>query len=275
MTYSSITLPQQRLGIIDDLPNDDYHRGPGVSSSELKTVLKSPAHYKYASENPRPQTPQMALGTAAHALILEPDKTPVVCEPEVNKRTNAGKAELAAFHEEHAGKIICSKEQYDHAIGMRDSVLMHPSASVLFAAGKAEQSHFWLDEITGELCKKRDDWYNTDHEVIVDLKTTSDASREAFLRAVVNFRYDLQEAYYREGSRQTDTPVQEFIFVVVENTPPYAVAIYTLPEELKHKGDIMWRRALDTLHECKITDTWPGYPTEIQVLDCPKWALNV
>jgi len=262
-------------GIYPNIPNDEYHAGPGISSSELKTVLKSPAHYRYASDNPRPQTPAMATGTAAHALILEPDGPPVLPEPEVNKRTKDGKAELAQFHTDNPDAIICSPEQYTHVIGMRDAVLMHPTAAVLFAAGRAETSHYWIDEATGELCKIRTDWYNDDMELIVDLKTAADASRDGFLRACVNFRYDLSAAYYTEGARQTDTPVQEFIFVVVENTPPYAVAVYTLPEELKNKGNITWRRALDTLHACKESNSWPGHPEEIQLLDAPKWALNV
>lgn len=262
-------------GIYPDIPNDDYHVGPGISSSELKIVTKSPAHYKYASENPRPQTPAMALGTAVHAMILEPDKVPVVAEPEVNRRTKAGKAELAEFHVEHAGSIICSPEQYTHAIGMRNSVMAHPMASLLFTSGIAERSHYWIDEDTGELCKCRTDWYNTDHELIVDLKTTADASEDPFLRAAVNFGYELSAAYYLEGAKQTDTPAKEFIFVVVENTPPYAVAVYVMPETQKYKGYILWRRALDTLHQCRISDTWPGYPEGIQVLNVPKWALKV
>ncbi len=67
-------------GIYPNIENEAYHRGPGISSSELKTIIKSPMHYKYLSENPRPQTANMALGTAAHALILEPNGPPVVSE---------------------------------------------------------------------------------------------------------------------------------------------------------------------------------------------------
>lgn len=262
-------------GIYKDLKNDIYHKSEGISSSELKLIMRSPAHYKYASDNPKPQTPQMALGSAVHALVLEPDKTPVVQEPEVNKRTKDGRAELERFHMEHAESIICSPDQYNIAIAMRDSLLSHPTASVLFASGAAEQSHFWIDEDTGLLCKVRPDFYNSDHEVCVDLKTTTDASNDAFLRAVVNFSYELQAAYYQHGLAHTDTKSIEFIFVVVENTPPYAVSIFTLPEEMMHKGNVMWRRALDTMHQCKMSDKWPGYSTDIQVLDCPSWALRV
>ena len=193
-------------GIYSNIPNDEYHIGPGISSSELKLILKSPAHYRYASDNPRPQTANMALGTAAHTKILEPDGPPVLPEPEVNRRTKDGKAELAQFHADNPDAIICSAEQYTHVVGMRDAVLMHPTAAVLFAAGRAETSNYWIDEATGELCKKRDDWYNDDMELIVDLKTAADAGRDCFLRACVNFSYELSAMYYLEGCKQSLQP---------------------------------------------------------------------
>lgn len=261
-------------GIYEDIDNSAYHAGEGISSSELKLILRSPAHLKEASDNPRPQTPAMALGTAVHALVLEPDKR-VVPEVIVNKRTKDGRAELEAFHMEHADAIICTQDQYSHAIKMRDSLLLHPTASVLFAAGVAERSHYWTDDTTGELCKVRPDFYNTDHDVCVDLKTSSDASKDSFLRSLVNFGYDLSASYYLHGLDQTGIKAIDFIFVVVENMPPYPVAIYTLQGEMLHKGHVLWRRALDRLHECKTNNQWPGYPDEIQVLDCPAWALRV
>jgi len=157
---------------------------------------------------------------------------------------------------------------------MLDAVFSNPVARVLFREGSTEWSHFWHDTDTGELCKVRSDWINNDMELCIDLKTASDASRDGFLRACVNFSYELSAMYYLEGLRQTDTEIKEFIFVVVENTPPHLVSVYVLPPELKNKGSIMWRRALDTYHQCRQTDTWPGYPEEIQQLDAPRWALN-
>lgn len=61
-------------GIYDDLPAADYHRGPGISKSGLDLIHRSPLHYAAAraaaNDNP---TPSQVLGTAFHALLLEPD----------------------------------------------------------------------------------------------------------------------------------------------------------------------------------------------------------
>ena len=43
----------------DDIPNEAYHRGPGVSSSNLKTIGRSPLHYRTEKDHPKPSTPAM------------------------------------------------------------------------------------------------------------------------------------------------------------------------------------------------------------------------
>lgn len=62
-------------GVYAGVPNDAYHRGPGVSKSGLDLIAKSPAHYRAAviSAEPREPTPAQAFGTAFHALLLEPE----------------------------------------------------------------------------------------------------------------------------------------------------------------------------------------------------------
>lgn len=64
-------------GIYPDIPNDEYHKGPGVSKSGLDLIAKSPAHYYHAvnaaNDNDREPTVAQAFGTAFHTLLLEPD----------------------------------------------------------------------------------------------------------------------------------------------------------------------------------------------------------
>lgn len=62
-------------GIYDNITNHDYHSGPGISKSGLDLIAKSPAHYHYAvtAANDNEPTAAQALGTAFHALLLEPE----------------------------------------------------------------------------------------------------------------------------------------------------------------------------------------------------------
>ena len=54
----------------------DYRSAAGISQSELKEVLKSPAHWlaRYGPDaEPTFPTTAMIIGTATHAHLLEPD----------------------------------------------------------------------------------------------------------------------------------------------------------------------------------------------------------
>lgn len=63
-------------GIYDNIPNADYHSGPGISKSGLDLIAKSPAHYFHAinAANDNEPTDAQAFGTAFHALLLEPEE---------------------------------------------------------------------------------------------------------------------------------------------------------------------------------------------------------
>lgn len=62
-------------GVYEGIPNAEYHSGPGISKSGLDLIHRSPMHYHavVTAENDRVPTPAQELGTAAHALILEPE----------------------------------------------------------------------------------------------------------------------------------------------------------------------------------------------------------
>ena len=54
------------------MSNADYRKAEGISSSELKKIMKSPLHYKHWKDNPEEtDTPSLLLGRAAHKYILE------------------------------------------------------------------------------------------------------------------------------------------------------------------------------------------------------------
>ena len=99
--------------------NEEYHKGPGLSSSDLKLLARSPLHYKTAKAFHPEETNAMRLGTAVHCAILEPDRIDVeyVLAPEgIDRRTKAGKAQWAEL--EATGKTILSCEEAQVVQGM-------------------------------------------------------------------------------------------------------------------------------------------------------------
>lgn len=173
------------------------------------------------------------------------------------------------------GRTILDNDTWDKLNKMRDSVMNHQKASKLLwdeRGGVAEQSIYWIDEETGELCRCRPDWNPKWINVLVDLKTTADASPEGFAKSVANFRYDVQEQFYLDGvEAATGKRPDKMVFIAVETEAPYNCAVYVLGPEFAQIGRGKYRENLRTLHECKEKNSWPGYSEKIETLNPAGW----
>ena len=159
-----------------------------------------------------------------------------------------------------------SQEQMALAHQMSASVMTHPASKALLKMeGKAEQTFTWTDEATGEKCKCRPDWQTAD--LVVDLKTTKDASPRGFGQSVDNFRYHVQANWYLRGTPDA----QQFLFIAVEKTPPFACVVYVASPEMVAAGGRVADENLARLAECRKKDYWPSYSDTIQTLDLPPW----
>ena len=260
--------------------NTDYHAHAAVSKSHLDQVCRSPLHYwaRYLDPNrvvPEP-TPAMAIGSAVHTHVLELDQWDAryVSAPDgIDRRTKAGKAEWEAFTTAATGRIVLPKADADLVMRMAHSVFTHPAAAMLLALpGKAETTHMWTDAATGLQCKCRPDWLTDDGRLLVDLKTTEDASPRGFSRSIVQWRYFLQASWYLDGIEQaTGTRPEQFLFLCVEKKAPYAVAVYAADAEMIAAGAQTAARDLDVLATCKVAGAWPGYSDQIETISLPPW----
>src|SRR5690606_1442225 len=118
-------------GVTDEISNDDYHKAYHyASNSELELIrTRSPAHVIAKRNEELKETPSKLLGKALHANILEPEKKLVVCEPEVNKRTNKGKEEIAEFVAANQGKIIVSPKDWETVQRVTEAIWNHKEAA--------------------------------------------------------------------------------------------------------------------------------------------------
>ena len=92
---------------------------------------------------------------------------------------------------------------------------------------------------------------------------------------MANFKYHWQAAFYTDLITASGDwgPVENFLFVVVEKEPPYAVAIYECDDQLMETGRRQYREALEHFKECQEKDEWPGFDKQISSLSLPRWAL--
>ena len=173
-------------------------------------------------------------------------------------------------------RTILNPEQWKTIHAMRDALMAHPAANALLTGipGKAEKSVYWIDATTGVLCRCRPDWWRDDN-LIVDLKTTEDASPEGFARSIAKFRYDVQDAFYTDGVQQaTGNRPKAFVFIAVEKKPPYGVGVYVLDSETKDLGRAQYQHDLRVYSECVRSGEWPGYGDKIQTISLPAWHAN-
>lgn len=267
--------------IIHDMANEAYHSTPAVSNTVLSSMARSPAHCfaLHVSEDRRKSatSPAFFAGTLAHCAILEPaallDR--YMLKPEgLDMRTKDGKAWKAALP---AGVLTIDADEYATALAQRDAVQGVPELAELLADGVAEVSAFWLDDETGLQCKCRPDWVHTLSDgrvILVDVKTTVDASPQQFSRSVWKYGYHRQAAWYSAGyARAAGVEVAGFVFAAVTNAHPFIGAAHTLDEDYLRIGRDECRRLLDEYADCKLTGRWPAFPG-MNLLSPPAWAAQ-
>jgi hypothetical protein len=260
----------------------DYRSAQAIAGSDAKHILppKTPSHYAahMAGELKREPSKSMLLGTMAHVAVLEPKKldTAFVEKPEGKEgdfRTKEGKEWKAKM----GTTPILDADEARAVRGIRDSIAAHSAARELLAECDTEVALFG-EHRTGLWIKGRVDALKvpSDNEaIIVDVKTTSaGADYSTFSRQAAQLNYHLSAAWYCHLCGLNGLPPARFYWVVVEVTPPYAVAVYEISPDALDLGASMMSDALSLIAECEDAGVWPGYAPEVQSLNLPPWAYG-
>jgi hypothetical protein len=265
--------------IVHGMSDLDYHSRPELSSTGARLLLPeydgSPAKFKYR-EGREFTTPAFDVGKAVHSLALGVGPRAVAYPDDVLASNGAASTKAAkdwADAIRFEGNIPMKASELRPIYGMADAVLAHPTARALFdLAGSREVSVFNVvddvpvrarfDALTDE----------TPQGVFgIDLKTSSkSADGDSFTRSVIDYGYHVQQEWYRDVYR----PFGEiqFVFVVVETTAPYLVAVHRLGALYEEMGRTLGKVARSTYAACEASGTWPGYPDDVQTLEPPVWA---
>lgn len=248
---------------MDNITSQEYSDAEGIRRSELYTIIsKTPMHFLYESTHPKEDTPALLFGRAAHKAILEPDTfdNEFIKGISVDRRTKEGKATWEQFVSSVGNREVISPDDMDKIRDMK-AVIDHDVNASKFLNGKHEQTYFWTDDATGEKCKVRLDCISEvdGKKYIVDYKTTDSCADRDFERAVRRHGYKFQSGMYREGYFQNTFEEVGFVFIAQEKTAPYAVRVYICSDEFLEEGYTLFRQAIGTYHECKVTNHYWGY----------------
>jgi hypothetical protein len=276
-----------------------YHALPYVSKHALDVLAnRTPMHLRYQREHPETPTDAMKFGTAFHTYLLEPDafesRHPVIgqcvrMKKDGKRCTNDGKF----FVEEqwlcgvHApeGSSECdtaiTASQFEQIKHMADAVRRNRAASsVLEAEGHNEAAILWRRRVLGDgwehetNCKMKVDLLRPSWEMVADLKTCETASLAEFERSIATFSYHRQGAFYQDGCRTIDLDIKHFVFICVEKTAPYGVAVYRLLDDAITLGREENERLITTYAACERNNYWWGYDNEFKDVSLPAWAFR-
>lgn len=269
--------------LLPDLDEAVYHGDPvptelggSISQSGAKLLLSpsTPAHFRWAQDNPPEMRREFSVGHAVHAKVLGVGAPVAVIDG--NRNSTAVKEAVAQAEAE--GKIVLKSEDFDACEAMAESVLAHPIAAALFEKGwgTPEVSAFWQDAETNVFLRARFDWLPDEQQgrvIVPDLKTTIDANPAHFGKTAANFGYYLQAWWYLEAlaAHGIGDESNAFVFVCVEKKPPYPVSVVQLDDEAMSIGRSRMRQAIDIYAACMESGEWPGYSTEVARASLPSW----
>lgn len=253
--------------IVYDLPADEYHAGPQLSSSTAHTITAySPAHCQVE----RRGTESTELGTIVHALLLGESHRLLKID-EASYRTKVAKEQReAALRAKLVPVLVGKLVQYELVASILRAKLKQRGIDL--RAGHNEVSIFWTED--GVECRSRLD--QLDRNVIRDLKTCVSAHPNAIARAAVQHGYDIQEHVYRSAVEHAFPDLigrtrSEYVFCELE--PPYCVTVVRFGGTMRELGERRWERAKGIWRQCIATNKWPEYTTDTITIEAPGWAL--
>ncbi len=278
---------------VEGMTQEDYHSDrSAISSSALKILVeKTPAHFKSAwmgglavDEDNK----AFRYGSLAHCALLEPErfKRMFILEPVFEGFTKGKDARLSTQSKEAKDKkkewyanlspdslVVTEKDR--HAItGSIESIIAHEKASRVIVGAKTEVSGFFRHPTTGIKCRIRPDIMHVDKHVLIDFKTTRDASKNFFASEIARRNYHISMAFYGLGIKEIyGWEPNVYAFLAVEKEPPYACALYTLDTETLNTARAWVENGMQILKNCLEKNIWPSHQEGMaEDISIPPWA---
>lgn len=281
-------------GIYREFPTGDYFADPCPEPSFTQSLAKilieqSPLHAYQAHPrlNVKPADEDdgetekynkaMAIGNAAHSMMLKRGKNIAVIDATDFKTKLAKEAKAAAILDgcepvlkKHAvtASAMCfaANEQLAHIHGCQNA----------FTRGDAEvviancEGGIWLRSML--------DWITPDLREVWDYKTGGmSASPYATGKLMASAGWHIQAAMHErilDGLDPKGAGRRKFYYVAQENEAPYALTVNEIGEAALTIGRKQIDYAVKMWAHCLTKNVWPAYPNRIIRPELPAWAEN-
>jgi hypothetical protein len=267
----------------------DYYKIKALSHSMLSCLAQNPMECKMRYVDDPPSLPPkdsaaFAMGHAVHCLALEPERFDerFAVAPKVDRRTTAGKVAWAEYLANCEGKTVLDEQDHADAMACVQALNNHPQFATIMAQPRRVEVPFEF-ELFGHKFKAKPDCVVDSMKLILDIKTTDDASPHRWQWSAVDYGYHRQAFIYQgaiELSYANKEPVGEsyrFIFAVVEKPKPSTrgipptVALYELDSETMRMGAEDTHRLVQDYETRRETNNWQQpYSSGIVPLRLPK-----
>lgn len=265
---------------------------PTLNSSLANRILERSefhAWWRHPSMNPdyrtEPPSNIMNIGSAAHVLLLEPERIDDIVPIPYEDWRSAASRELrddALL----VGKIPLLQHDADRAVTMARqadyALRMSPDLDGL-GETFSEVTYWWREtRVTAAghdvdaYLRCRPDMVSADGTIIVSYKTTGMiAHPDAYMRTLLNAGHDLQAAFEISGVEAVErVRVANYLWLVQETEEPYACSLIGMSPQLRHYGLSRLDQAVIRWGEAMASDRWPGYPNRICYPEMPAWLMR-
>jgi len=253
-----------------------------VSWSRLETFRDNVTQFcaMYVTKTmPRPEpTPQMALGTALHVMLLQPDELEhkIAILPPGDGRTKAVKDAREELKRTLNGQTVITVEQAETAKRMTEAVWANPLArQLLETEGEVEKLVCVEHPEFGKLKGCLDKLFTAGH--IMDIKSTAYHQPNAFQKHAHSMGYhrqasfyeDLRDLYLGEGEGR-------FFNLAISTTEGGSEAVvFEVSPDAKFFGRTENYESLRELRRREQEGDWSGrWSQGIHVLNLPGWAYK-
>ena len=220
--------------ILTQMYDDDFYYGHlgknALSSSSLKTLLKSPKTYRNILNygDPNSDSPALAAGKLVHWMILESHKIDKLHFVDATtKNTKVYKEAKAKY-----GEVFLTKER-SAAERLTDAVLRNEAALKLLNNSEFEVPEIQM--IDGLAFRGKADIIQGD--TIIDLKTTAELN--TFKYSADKYGYDLQAWLYLKLFDK-----KKFTFLAIDKAST-DIGIFETTEEFLARGENKFKQAVD------------------------------
>lgn len=246
---------------------------PTLSSSLCRTIIQRSARHAWASSprlNPdhiSTDSQAFSFGRAVHSLALGAGGGVVEIPQDVLSAggsigTKAAREFIADA--QASGATPLKSDDYRRVTLAAESCRAALTAERLILDPE-DSERIAYAEVGGVICRAMFDNAPKSLPLLIDLKTTDDASPAAVIRAVERYGYDVQAQHYREVWHAITGEWRRFVFVFIEKSAPYQTALYELHDSPGNDADWMLAAAQKTAMgrrvwgECLASGEWPGY----------------